>query len=306
MLSIRIGKSVFFYFLRDLPHLYRQIGLSACALVGPSLFLYFQKESFPQINIRRNSYLQFTFWSLILLVAGIFYPYARHIRLWDQYFIAGIYFTWMAYVLAAGRMLYIIFWKDTSSSRSFKKNWLLIIYTANALICLTYVLAYFYHKSFYIIGPLTFSFMFYGLSLFVFWHPRRQEIFASGPQKYAGNKIPEAEARRLINKLQSLMQEKKPFKNPDIKLPDLATQLAMRPHQLSQLLNDHLGQRFPQFINSYRIREAEQLLELQPQYSLDAIAFEVGFNSRSTFFASFKKIKGTTPAQFRKQLTSKV
>ena len=105
----------------------------------------------------------------------------------------------------------------------------------------------------------------------------------------------------LSNELSSLMQTKVLFKNPDVKLKNIADELNVSKHHLSQLLNDNLGKSFAQYINELRTEEAKQLLVENNQFTLEAIGFEAGFSSKSTFYATFKKIVGQTPAEYKKQ-----
>jgi AraC-like DNA-binding protein len=62
---------------------------------------------------------------------------------------------------------------------------------------------------------------------------------------------------------------------------------------------------FNTFINDFRIREAMNLMEENPDRNLLSIAFEVGFNSKSVFYDAFSRKTGLSPARYRKQLLSK-
>lgn len=126
-------------------------------------------------------------------------------------------------------------------------------------------------------------------------------LWAHNTSKYGSKKLSESEATVIQSRLEKLMTEKSLFKNPDLKLGDLASELMIPQHQLSQLLNDNLGKGFTGFVNEYRIKEACKLLLAGDNPKIEAIGFEVGFNSRSTFFAAFKKLKGTTPSLFQQQ-----
>ena len=90
------------------------------------------------------------------------------------------------------------------------------------------------------------------------------------------------------------------FKNPNLTLAQLAKEINVRPHLLSQLLNDNLNKSFSQFINEYRIEEAIMLLDRGSHLKMEFIAEKSGFNSNSTFYAAFKKFTGTTPAKYIK------
>ena len=85
-------------------------------------------------------------------------------------------------------------------------------------------------------------------------------------------------------------------------MPDLAQKLNILPHTLSQLINENLGKNFSSFLNEYRIEAAKKMMQTHSYFSLDAIASECGFNSKSTFYSSFKKSTGTTPSKFKDQI----
>ena len=105
-------------------------------------------------------------------------------------------------------------------------------------------------------------------------------------------------------KLKSMMTEEELYKRPDIKLKDIASELHIIPHKLSQLLNDNVGKSFAQFINEYKIDEAKRLLKENNQFTLEAIGYEAGFSSKSAFYATFKKVVGKTPSEYQKDLNS--
>ena len=89
------------------------------------------------------------------------------------------------------------------------------------------------------------------------------------------------------------------FKDPNLKLPQVADQLNLLPHTLSQVINDNLNKNFAGFINEYRIEFAKEKIALDSHLKLESIGYECGFNSKSTFYATFKNITGKTPAQFK-------
>ena len=99
------------------------------------------------------------------------------------------------------------------------------------------------------------------------------------------------------------MLEKQFYKNTNVKLNDIAKELHISSHQLSQLLNDNLGKSFAQFINEYRIEEAKQLLIENTNFTLEAIGFEAVFYSKSNFYATLKKVVVKTPSEFKKQFS---
>ncbi|MEO8254690.1 MAG: helix-turn-helix transcriptional regulator [Flavobacterium sp.] len=118
-------------------------------------------------------------------------------------------------------------------------------------------------------------------------------------EKYL-NKIDDKLVIEIQEQINILFETKKIYTNPDLTLSILAKELNVRPQLLSQFINDNLNKSFTQFINEYRIDEAKRLLKKGNQFKIDAVGFESGFNSSSTFYSSFKKITGTTPSNYQK------
>jgi AraC-like DNA-binding protein len=110
------------------------------------------------------------------------------------------------------------------------------------------------------------------------------------------------EASRLINKLEKIMEEEKPYLNPELTLAELSTRLDIQKHELTDLLNHYIEKNFFSFVNEYRLRSVIKKLgnEDYDHLTLMSIAYDSGFNSKSTFNSLFKQFTGTTPSQFRK------
>ncbi len=121
-------------------------------------------------------------------------------------------------------------------------------------------------------------------------------------ERYANKKITNEHATSLTEKLEKIILEQELYKNPDLKLNDLAKKINISGHQLSQLLNDNLNKSFAVYLNEYRINEACKLITNDKGIKLEAIGYEVGFNSKSTFYAAFKKHRHTTPTTYKESL----
>jgi AraC-like DNA-binding protein len=101
------------------------------------------------------------------------------------------------------------------------------------------------------------------------------------------------------DKLLALMTAEQPWLEPELTLADLAQLLQLHPAQLSKIINLGCGQNFSDFVNSYRVEEAQRKLA-DPRfahYSLVGVALESGFNSKSTFNRVFKKMTGQVPGE---------
>lgn len=118
-------------------------------------------------------------------------------------------------------------------------------------------------------------------------------------QKYKTSTISTDQIQATVQKLLDIMQKEKPFLRPNFSLPDLAQQLNVSIHLLSQVINDGLGKSFFEMTAEYRIEEAKLLLKAQSNIKIEEIAEQVGYNSKSSFNTAFKKITGKTPSEFR-------
>ena len=105
---------------------------------------------------------------------------------------------------------------------------------------------------------------------------------------------------KLMLRLEKLMTDDSIYRDDSINLADTAISLGITHHQLSQLLNERLSMNFNTYINSYRIEDAKKLLISNPDRTVLTIAYEVGFNSKSSFYESFTKITGITPVEYRR------
>ncbi|OJJ14970.1 hypothetical protein BKI52_41185 [marine bacterium AO1-C] len=128
-------------------------------------------------------------------------------------------------------------------------------------------------------------------------------IFSTPAIKYKDSPLKPSQTSTLVDQLTHYMQEHKPFTDANLTLKTLARKVDIPERQLSQAINTELQQNFYEFLNHYRIKAAQQML-VDPSckgFTVLAIAYEVGFNSKSSFNTAFKKITGVTPSQFRKQ-----
>ena len=302
MLSIRIGKSVLLYFDRGLPKTLLQFGLSACVFIGPFLFFYLRSILYPKKKISKEVYWQIGGLFLLTLGIGILFPYTKRPDLWNPEMVQGIYAIWVIYIVAAAilmRPIYPIFWSK-SESLTIVQKWVLVVFSTNALVCLVYNSILYIGFPSYILGPITFSFVFYGLIGFLLLFPNSRTIIEGEKERYNNKKIIPQEGLKVKRALQQLMIEKRLFENPDLKLQHIATELKVTPHYLSQFLNEHLEKGFADYINDYRIIAACDLLQSKHNLTMEGVGQEVGFRSKSTFYTAFKKRHGVTPNQFSK------
>lgn len=120
--------------------------------------------------------------------------------------------------------------------------------------------------------------------------------------KYAKSGLRSEQMQEYQHCLERVMRSEKIYMDPQMTLPALAQTVGCSVNHLSQVINAGFEMSFFDYLNSHRIRHAKELLtELNGKNrAILNIAFTVGFNSNSAFYAAFKKHVGMTPAQFRR------
>lgn len=112
---------------------------------------------------------------------------------------------------------------------------------------------------------------------------------------------PTEEELLLMEEVTALIEKDEIYKDLDLTLDMLAKKLNVKRNYLSKAINHITGKNFNTYINEYRVKEAIRILSDKKSdiISIDAIALEVGFNNRISFYQSFKKITGLSPSEFR-------
>jgi len=120
--------------------------------------------------------------------------------------------------------------------------------------------------------------------------------------KYAKSGLSSEQLGAYKDRLQELMRSQQAYLRSDLTLPILAKEIDCSVNHLSQVINSGFGMSFFDYLNQYRIEHAKALLsKLDGQNgAVLNVAFTVGFNSNSAFYAAFRKCAGQTPAQYRR------
>lgn len=127
-------------------------------------------------------------------------------------------------------------------------------------------------------------------------------------KKYANSSLKNHQGLELWQKIQNVMQEEKPYRDPEYRLNELAESTGGSVHHVSQVINEQKGASFNDFINYFRVLEAQDLLtsDRAKEITILAISLEVGFNSKTAFYNAFKKHTGKTPREFKRDQESVV
>jgi AraC-like DNA-binding protein len=104
----------------------------------------------------------------------------------------------------------------------------------------------------------------------------------------------------IYKKLKFLFEKETVFKEQDLSLQNLAERLNTNTTYLSYIINSRFNCSFRTLLNNYRIKEARRLLisEEYANFSIEGIAIDVGYPSRSTFYQVFRQVTGLTPTEY--------
>jgi len=236
MFCIRTGVSSIYYFNKSLSFHFVQLGLSANFMIGPILYVYCKW----MLQENSKKYWQHLWLNLFLIVGfGLIYRFVDHPIIWDHKIRFIIHSQLSCYLLACGVLLWPslkkLNQKGVALSSTEVKS--LVVFGVSLMICMAFAISLY---TSYVIGPLFYSFLFYGLFIYAITHQKKIKEWFNPPIKYANKKIEKEEATRLLNALQQLMKNEKPFCKTNLKLEQLANQLNITSNRLSQLLNDNL------------------------------------------------------------------
>lgn len=123
-------------------------------------------------------------------------------------------------------------------------------------------------------------------------------------QVLADGMLPDSADRTIMEKVEQLMNEKMLYTNADLSLDMLAMELGLHRRHVSSAINTCTSKNFFAYVNEFRVKEAIRLMSDagNQNRTIDAIAFDSGFNDRKTFHRIFKQFTGLTPGAFRESL----
>lgn len=292
-LAIRIGKSILLYFSEDLPTTIRNIGLGAKLAIGPALYLHIQAFAhYKTFRLRKAHLLHFIPFCTYAIAA----PYVSNQAMVSPYrFILLQFFVYL--------VLSFVGWLKAKNTvlNTYESIWIRNLVAGVFLIWLSYTLHYVRILPLYITGAIIYSFVVYGM---IYLALKRNSIFVASPEqkKYKTSKLAQNDSVRLLAQIITFFDEGQPFLDAGLTLDKVAKQLNVSPRSVSQVINEQRNQNFSDFINSYRIIEAQRLLHSNSHenHTIASIAYESGFNSLSAFNTAFKKNTRFTPSAYRK------
>ena len=149
---------------------------------------------------------------------------------------------------------------------------------------------------------LTFILGFYGI--------RQDEIYKrklkgtvpdKREERYKKSNLTTDKKEEIKTQILTYFKEETPYLNSELSMNLLSEELNIPKYQLTEVLNTIIGKNFFQFVNEYRVEAVKQKLSdaSNNKFSIEAIGYDCGFSSKSSFFSVFKNITGQTPVQFK-------
>lgn len=292
-LAVRISKSVVIILFPNSSDIFPAIGLIGMAAIGPFLYLYLQSIHLDSFSFGKRKWLHFS--PSLLLAAALPLPIVDEMVIYRFYqFVVAQIFVYLVLSLQLHRH-----YSGKSGPNSIKSKWGYILIGGSSLIWIAFF-AQLIADTFllYLIATTTAAFVLYGVS---FWVMKNKLVFKENNRldKLNGN------TDALYQKIKQAFENEKLYRDPDLTIDKLAEAIKSQSYLVSLVINEKFKKSFPELLNSYRIKEAEKLLQSDKfqHLSVESIAYESGFNSISSFYASFKKFCNTTPAEYRKQFS---
>lgn len=299
VLSFRIGKSVFLEFA---DHVYIQlifIGLAALLLIGPLFYFYLLSVFQKRAAFTKSVILHFIP-AIIAVTFGLWIneEVMKRIPMAVFVLIFGIYYGhYLLYLLLGYKLIKN---KKHETDNPASVEWLSLLAIALVALWVVYVLNLLEESVPYILGPILYSVIVYGIT---FMAIKKGYIAQLNTTKYKTTPLSEQEIDEIFLKATQLLLENQAYKSSDLTLRKLGNILKVSPQKLSMVINLRFKSNFNDFVNHYRINEARQLMKDEgfKNYTIASVAYEVGFNSLTSFNSAFKKETGQTPSAYRKE-----
>lgn len=230
--------------------------------------------------------------------------------------IFGVFYNLLICMYSIGANLYIL-WKQKKFKPQAENNlhkriyellWIMLVLQLMAFVPfmlqldVEYIILYMP-----VFGQIFFVYFFFRISFSVNLYHEYVLSESYGPaecmQKYATYKMDDDKLENIRLRIVELMECKKSYLRMDYSLNEMSKELHVLPNLLSMVINSRLHCSFPEYINSLRVKNAIELLEKASKNNLtiEAIAYDSGFNNRTSFYAAFKKETGKLPKDYLKR-----
>jgi AraC-like DNA-binding protein len=155
----------------------------------------------------------------------------------------------------------------------------------------------------------------YYIAYYLLFHPDVFSDVSLALQKIDENFKPNKEIKKessgsvffdFEKKIIHLLENETLYSNPDLTLDELAGKIGIPPYLTSKVLSQNLNTNFYSIVNKYRLQKVKQELLTKSGKSIIEIAYNAGFNSKTSFYETFKKETGISPSEFIKKHKSEM
>lgn len=300
--SIRIAKNIFVH-LQDLnPGMFESIelwrsmvymGISHQFAIGPLLYFYFNAKLDAKFSWNPGYYLHFAPYLILIFISPfISWTFWKNGGLWLSYISILLYFL----------LTISVYFRRRENVDHTSMIWLRGILFVISILLIAYSPALFHYIG-YVGGAILYTVLILVTGYFILTNKGSLAVFR---MKYESSSLDSDSVHKIKKDIEQVMGADKPYLNTELTMSSFGNSIGVAPHHISRVINQEFKMNFTDYINSFRLAEAEKKL-LDNNYKhlkISAIAFECGFNSVPTFNTLFKKVHKMTPSQYRAAHTS--
>lgn len=286
-------------------------------IYGALLFLYVRAYVKPGLAWKKSDYLHFAPVGLQFLISNFiktqnfFWDGSRESLSWAGYY--G-YITWvqtpLMHVVAFGLVVFYALQsrkmlRNTSADIPWLHNLLTAFLIAGLILPVLAITDYLFFN--YAFNPFYIYPLYIVMALLLYWLGLAGFIHRDDPLPKAPDQAQRVQWTDIIDRLDRKMKTGKLFLQPELGIEDVADAIGEKPYRISQALNRLLEKSFTDYLNELRVAEFRRLLssEAHQAYSLLALGYEAGFNSKSSFYRAVRKITGKSPSELRAMIKNK-
>ncbi|MDB5209897.1 MAG: hypothetical protein JWQ30_724, partial [Sediminibacterium sp.] len=288
-ITVRVAKSIIGYYI-PLVAWQRNIGISGIFLAGPFLWFYGMMLLGKSRSVSKLHYLHLLPFAIFVILLFVIPSDGKFSNFWNYGIVT---FHLLIYLTLA----WILLFQNRKETPKISFTWYKNILSGVTVIWFYYLCNFLNITPYYVAGPIFYTFLIYALSyLFL----NRQNL---GVEKYSRSSLEKSTSKEIFQKLTTFFRDQNISREPNITLQKIAEKLEMSPRIVSQVINENSGQNFNDFVNQYRIENAQLMLR-DPKYANEKIAtigFEAGFGTVTSFNVAFKNKTGVTPSEYRKK-----
>lgn len=263
-------------------------------VVGPLFYLYSQHVL--QIDKKWSKYESWHFFPVLLIaLVGFLFPEYFNVAYSLMFLLGGMYMgrlAWSLYQLRIRRTL-------------FKMEFIFTAVFLSWAIAVVFV-GMFSAQAMDILIPIQTIMLATAIAAAIHIQLNYPHLLSSleeiAQRQYQSSTLLNVDCEKVKQQLNELMLNKNVYQDSELSLSALAEMLALKPHQLSELMNTQLEMSFSSYLRSQRVKAAEVLLKTEPEVSVLAIGLSVGFSSQSAFYSAFKELYSIAPGQYRQQM----